>query len=208
MNDNEIKVLIADDHALMRMGLRALLDTQRDIAVLGEATDGADALRKTARLRPDIVIMDIMMPGTDGIAATQQLSERHPDVRILVLTTSTSSDDLSRALKAGAAGAILKSEANAKLLAAIRAIARREQSVSPEVSAMIAKDPPADELSPRQQEILFALSRGLTNKEIATSLDCSPESVKDRINAICTKLGAANRTEAVAIALRKQLLKI
>ena len=208
MNDNKIKVLIADDHALMRMGLRALLDTQRDIEVLGEATDGADALRKTARLKPDIVIMDIMMPGTDGIAATQQLSERHPDVRILVLTTSTSSDDLSRALKAGAAGAILKSEANAKLLAAIRAIARGEQSVSPEVSAMLAKDPPADELSPRQREILIAMSRGLTNKEIATSLDCSPESVKDRINAICTKLGAANRTEAVTIALRKHLLKI
>ena len=208
MNDSKIKVLIADDHALMRMGLRALLDTQRDIEVLGEATDGADALRKTARLKPDIVIMDIMMPGTDGIAATQQLSERHPDVRILVLTTSTSSDDLSRALKAGAAGAILKSEANAKLLAAIRAIARGEQSVSPEVSAMIAKDPPADELSPRQREILIALSKGLTNKEIATSLDCSPESVKDRINAICTKLGASNRTEAVTIALRKHLLKI
>ena len=208
MNDNKIKILIADDHALMRMGLRALLDTQRDIEVLGEATDGADALRKTARLKPDIVIMDIMMPGTDGIAATQQMSERHPDVRILVLTTSTSSDDLSRALKAGAAGAILKSEANAKLLAAIRAIARGEQSVSPEVSAMIAKDPPADELSPRQREILIALSRGLTNKEIATSLDCSPESVKDRINAICTKLGASNRTEAVTIALRKHLLKI
>ena len=208
MNDNKIKVLIADDHALMRMGLRALLDTQRDIEVLGEATDGADALRKTARLKPDIVIMDIMMPGTDGIAATQQLSERHPDVRILVLTTSTSSDDLSRALKAGASGAILKSEANAKLLAAIRAIGRGEQSVSPEVSAMLAKDPPADELSPRQREILIAMSRGLTNKEIATSLDCSPESVKDRINAICTKLGAANRTEAVTIALRKHLLKI
>ena len=208
MNDSKIKVLIADDHALMRMGLRALLDTQRDIEVLGEATDGADALRKTARLKPDIVIMDIMMPGTDGIAATQQLSERHPDVRILVLTTSTSSDDLSRALKAGAAGAILKSEANANLLAAIRAIACGEQSVSPEVSAMIAKDPPADELSPRQHEILIAMSRGLTNKEIATSLDCSPESVKDRINAICTKLGAANRTEAVTIALRKHLLKI
>ena len=208
MNDNKIKVLIADDHALMRMGLRALLDTQRDIEVLGEATDGADALRKTARLKPDIVIMDIMMPGTDGIAATQQLSERHPDVRILVLTTSTSSDDLSRALKAGASGAILKSEANAKLLAAIRAIGRGEQSVSPEVSAMLAKDPPADELSPRQREILIAMSRGLTNKEIATSLDCSPESVKDRINAICTKLGASNRTEAVTIALRKHLLKI
>lgn len=206
MNDSKIKVLIADDHALMRMGLRALLDTQPDLEVVGEATDGADAVRKTLRLKPDVVVMDILMPGLDGIAATRQLAERQPDVRVLVLTTSTSSDDLSRALRAGAAGAILKSEANAKLLAAIRAISRGERSVSPEVHAMIAQDPPADELSPRQREILLAMSRGLTNKEIAVSLDCSPESVKDRINAICTNLGAANRTEAVTIALRKHLL--
>ena len=208
MNDTKIKVLIADDHALMRMGLRALLDTQADIEVVGEATDGADAVRKALRLKPDVVVMDIMMPGTDGIAATQQLSENPNGAHVLILTTSTSSDDLNRALRAGAAGAILKSEANAKLLGAIRTVARGKKSVSPEVNTMIAHDPPADDLSPRQREILLALSRGLTNKEIATSLGCSPESVKDRINAICTKLGAANRTEAVTIALRKHLVQV
>ena len=202
------RILIVDDHALMRMGLRALLDTQGDIEVVGEAIDGDDAVRKAAKLSPDIVIMDLLMPGTDGVSATQRLIAEQPGTRILVLTTSTSSDDLDHALKAGAAGAILKSETNTILLKAIRAVAGGETFVSPEVRASIVQDPPAEDLSPRQKEILAAMSRGLTNKEIATSLDCSPESVKDRINAICAKLDAANRTEAVTIALRKHLLKI
>ena len=204
----KIKVLIADDHALMRMGLKALLETQPDIETVGEASDGSEAVRKARKLQPDVIIMDILMPGTDGIEATRQITEALPDVKILILTTSTSSDDLNRAIQAGAAGAVLKSEANKRLLSAIRAIAKGASAISSEVRTMIDEDPPAAELTPRQMEILGEMARGLTNKEIAAALSCGPESVKDRINAICTKLGAANRSEAISIALRKHLLKI
>lgn len=203
-----IKVLIADDHALMRMGLRALIETQPDIEVVGEATDGAEAVRKAKRLLPDVVIMDILMPESDGIEATRQLCESLPETKVLILTTSTSSDELNQALQAGASGAVLKSEANKRLLAAIRAVAKGEMDVSSEVTTIIDNDPPVSELTPRQAEILAEMARGLTNKEIATVLSCSPESVKDRVNIICTKLGAANRSEAIAIAMRKHLLKI
>ena len=204
----KIKVLIADDHALMRMGLKALLETQPDIETIGEASDGSEAVRKARKLQHDVIIMDILMPGTDGIEATRQITEALPDVKILILTTSTSSDDLNRAIQAGAAGAVLKSEANKRLLSAIRAIAKGASAISSEVRTMIDEDPPAAELTPRQMEILGEMARGLTNKEIAAALSCSPESVKDRINAICTKLDAANRSEAISIALRKHLLKI
>ena len=203
-----IKVLIADDHALMRMGLRALIETQPDIEVVGEATDGAEAVRKAKRLLPDVVIMDILMPESDGIEATRQLCESLPETKVLILTTSTSSDELNQALQAGASGAVLKSEANKRLLTAIRAVAKGEMDVSSEVTTIIDNDPPVSELTPRQAEILAEMARGLTNKEIATVLSCSPESVKDRVNIICTKLGAANRSEAIAIAMRKHLLKI
>lgn len=203
-----IKVLIADDHALMRMGLRALIETQPDIEVVDEATDGAEAVRKAKRLLPDVVIMDILMPESDGIEATRQLCESLPETKVLILTTSTSSDELNQALQAGASGAVLKSEANKRLLAAIRAVAKGEMDVSSEVTTIIDNDPPVSELTPRQAEILAEMARGLTNKEIATVLSCSPESVKDRVNIICTKLGAANRSEAIAIAMRKHLLKI
>lgn len=203
----KIKVLIADDHALMRMGLKALLETQPDIETVGEASDGSEAVRKARKSPPDVVIMDILMPGTDGIEATRRITEALPGVKILILTTSTSSDDLNRAIQAGAAGAVLKSEANKRLLSAIRSVARGASAISSEVRTMIDEDPPAAELTPRQMEILGEMARGLTNKEIATALSCSPESVKDRINSICTKLGAANRSEAISIALRKHLLK-
>lgn len=204
----KIKILIADDHALMRMGLKALLETQPDIETIGEASDGDEALRKARKFLPDVIIMDILMPGTDGIEATRQITEALPDVKILILTTSTSSDDLNRAIQAGAAGAVLKSEANKRLLSGIRAVAKGASAISSEVRTMIDEDPPAAELTPRQMEILGEMARGLTNKEIAAALSCGPESVKDRINAICTKLGAANRSEAISIALRKHLLKI
>ena len=204
----KIKVLIADDHALMRMGLKALLETQPDIETVGEASDGDEALRKARKSLPDVIIMDILMPGTDGIEATRQITEELPNVKILILTTSTSSDDLNMAIQAGAAGAVLKSEANKRLLSAIRAVAKGASAISSEVRTMIDEDPPAAELTPRQMEILGKMAQGLTNKDIATALSCSPESVKDRVNSICTKLGAANRSEAISIALRKHLLKM
>ena len=203
----KIKVLVADDHAIVRMGLVALLKSEPDIDVVGEADDGEDAIRQTLKLAPDVVVMDLMMPGVDGIVATREILAKAPATRILILTTSTVSDDLARALDAGALGAINKSSEYGKLLAALYAVAQGETSVAPEISRLIAEDPPVPDLSPRQEEIMRSLTRGLSNTDIALELGISKESVKQYIALLCEKIGAANRTEAVAIALRKHLLK-
>ena len=205
---NKIKVLIVDDHAVYRMGLIALLDTEPDIEVVGEAEDGKSALRKAAKLSPDVVVMDLMMPVMDGITATREFHQQLPSAKILILTTSTTSDDLANALKNGAAGAITKSDATSKLLSAIRTVAAGRKSVSCEIKRLIADDPPLPELSQRQLEILQSITRGLTTPDIAKQLGISAESIKMHTSILFTKLGAANRSEAVAIALRKHLLKI
>ena len=202
-----IRVLIADDHAIVRMGLSALLDAEDDIEVVGEADDGKAAVRTVLKLQPDVVVLDLMMPVMDGIAATREIKTTLPSVKVLILTTSTVSDDLAHAIDAGADGAITKSTANAKLLSAIRTVAAGRKFISPEVARLIATDPPAPSLTDRQRDILDGLTRGLTNAEIANQLGIALDSVKEHINVVFSKLGAANRTEAVAIALRKQLLK-
>ena len=205
---DKIKVLIADDHAIVRTGLSMLLEAQGGFDVVGEAENGSDAVRLALRLKPDVVVMDLMMPEVDGIAATREIKAKAADSKVLILTTSTVSDDLSRALDAGADGAIMKSAANAELVAAIRDIAAGKRTVSPEISRLISQDPPLPELTPRQKDILASMVRGLTNKDIARELGIRSDGVNQHIMAILEKLGAANRTEAVAIALRKHLLKI
>ena len=205
---DKIKVLIADDHAIVRTGLSMLLEAQGGFDVVGEAENGTDAVRLALRLKPDVVVMDLMMPEMDGIAATREIKAKAADAKVLILTTSTVSDDLSRALNAGADGAIMKSAANAELIAAIRDIAAGNRAVSPEISRLISQDPPLPELTPRQKDILGSMVRGLTNKDIARELGIRSDGVNQHIMAILEKLGAANRTEAVAIALRKHLLKM
>ena len=205
---NDIKLLIADDHAIVRTGLVALLESSGGITVVGEADDGEAAVRMVRKCRPDIVVMDILMPGKNGIAATAEIKEKFPETKVLILTTSTVSDDLSAALAAGADGAVTKSTANKTLLAAVRSVAEGKRYVSPEISKMIANDPPAPELTDRQREILEAMARGKGNKEIAAQLDIQADSVRQHIIAIFSKLGAVNRAEAVAIAMRKQLVKM
>lgn len=204
---SKIRVLIADDHAIVRKGLIALLESDGSVAVVAEADDGEAALAHVAETRPDLVIMDILMPVRDGISATREIKDRYPGTKVLVLTTSTVSDDLAAALSAGADGAITKATAVDTLLAAVKSVAAGERVVSPEISRLIANDPPARELTERQREILAAMARGRSNKEIADELGIQADSVGQHVMAIRAKLGAANRTEAVAIALRKQLLK-
>ena len=204
---NKIRILIADDHKLMRMGLISLFDVQRDMTVVGEAEDGEQAVRLAGELKPDIVIMDLMMPDVDGVAATERILAAEPTIKVLVLTTSTVSDDLAHALDAGVRGIITKNAEYAKLVAAIRDVAVGKLAVSSEVRHLIEEDPPAPKLTARQSDILHSLTRGLSNPEIAKQFGIGRESVKEHIDSLYAKIGAANRTEAVAIAFRKHLLK-
>ena len=201
------RILVADDHAIVRTGLVSLLETEPDIDVVGEACNGETAISMALRLKPDIVIMDLMMPDIDGVAATERILAAEPTIKVLVLTTSTVSDDLARALDAGANGVITKNAEYAKLVAAIRDVAAGKIAVSSEVRHLIDEDPPAPKLTPRQSDVLHSLTRGLSNQEIAKQFGIGRESVKEHIDSLYAKIGAANRTEAVAIAFRKHLLK-
>jgi len=205
---NQISVLIADDHTIVRVGLSALLGTEKDIKVVGLAKNGLEAVRETVRLAPDIVIMDLMMPRMDGVEATVQIAEKAPAAKVIILTTFGTSDGIAHALKAGAKGAILKNADNNQLAAAIRKVAHGGEYVSPEIRQQLAVSPPIPDLTPRQQEILASMVEGLTDRDIARQLGIRQDGVNDHVSTILQKLGAANRTEAVAIALRKHLLKI
>ena len=202
-----IRVLIADDHAIVRHGLCALLGTERGIEVVGEAKDGNEAVARTKQLAPDVVIMDIVMPRKDGVEATEEIRAAVPSAKIVVLTSFGTSDKISRAIEAGATGALMKTAEDRELLSAIRTVASGGRVISPAVRKLISTDPPAPELTPRQLEILQAMARGLTNKDIAGLFGIRTDGVNEHVLAILAKLGAANRTEAVATAIRKQLIR-
>ena len=202
-----IKVLIADDHTIVRAGLTALLGTEKDIEVVGEAKNGAEAVSNAVELNPDIVIMDLMMPKMDGVEATKELLRKAPSVKTILLTTYGTSDGIAHALRAGARGAVLKNADNSELAQAIRIVAQGGDYISPDIRQQLEADPPVPDLTPRQSEILESMVKGLTDRDIAEQLGLSPESVSEHVGAIRQKIGAANRTEAVAIAMRKYLLK-
>ena len=202
-----IRVLIADDHAIVRHGLCALLGTERGIEVVGEAKDGNEAVARAKHLAPDVVVMDIVMPRKDGVEATEEIRAAVPSAKIVVLTSFGTSDKISRAIEAGATGALMKTAEDRELLSAIRTVASGGRVISPAVRKLISTDPPAPELTPRQLEILQAMARGLTNKDIARMFSIRTDGVNEHVLAILAKLGAANRTEAVATAIRKQLIR-
>ena len=205
---SKIKVLIADDHTIVRIGLTTLLNAESDIEVVGEARNGEMAVKETLRLTPDIVVMDLMMPKKDGAEATAELHERLPSAKVIILTTFGASDGIAHALESGAAGALMKTADDADIVSTIRAVADGRTVISADIKRLLANDPPVPTLTPRQLEVLSSMTRGLTNRDIANQLGICIDRVNDQVAAILTKIGAANRTEAVAIALRKQLLKI
>ena len=205
---DKIRILIADDHAIVRMGLATLLGAQDGIEVVGEANNGEQAVPRALKLKPDVVVMDLVMPKKDGIAATTELHEKLPTAKCLILTSFGTAEELQAALHAGAAGILLKSTANSKLVAAIRKIASGKKAIADDVEQLISEEQPIPDLSPRQREILESITRGLSNAQIALQLDIGAESVKTHMEKLFAKLGAATRAEAVAIALRKHLLKI
>lgn len=200
------RVLIVDDHAILRMGLASLLSSKKDIEVVGDAANGPEGIRRAIELKPDVVVMDLMMPGMGGAEATARLLEKAPDAKVLIITTFDTSDGIDRALKAGARGAIMKNCDFEELVDALRTVASGGSYIAPDVKRLFSNDPPAITLSPRQREILQSIARGLSNPDIAKQFGISIYVVKEHIAALFAKIGAANRSEAVAIAMRKNLL--
>ena len=200
------RVLIVDDHAILRMGLASLLSSKKDIEVVGDAANGPEGIRRAIELKPDVVVMDLMMPGMGGAEATARLLEKAPDAKVLIITTFDTSDGIDRALKAGARGAIMKNCDFEELVDALRTVASGGSYIAPDVKRLFSNDPPAITLSPRQREMLQSIARGLSNPDIAKQFGISIYGVKEHIAALFAKIGAANRSEAVAIAMRKNLL--
>lgn len=214
-----IKVLIADDHTLFRRGIIAVLTNQAELEVVGEATDGLDAIKKTRECVPDVVLMDLNMPNCSGLEATQALQSEMPQVKILVLTVSESESDLFAAVKFGARGYLLKKAEPEELVHAIQSVAQGGVMVSPmmatkllaefkDLTASVHKEPVVDSeanLSPREGEVLQLVAQGATNKEIADSLFISENTVKTHLQNILDKLHLANRSQAAAYAVKKGL---
>lgn len=205
-----IRVLLVDDHPVVRVGLRGMLDMSDDLHVVGEAASGDEALILTATLRPDVVLMDLRMPGIDGAEATERIAARFPGVRVLVLTTYDTDEDILRAIEAGAAGYMLKDTPLAQLVAAIHAAARGESVLAPPVAARLAdrrRTPPAEQLTPREVEVLALVAQGLSNVEIGRVLFISEATVKTHLVRAFVKLGVSDRTAAVTAALSRGALR-
>jgi NarL family two-component system response regulator LiaR len=205
---NKIRILIIDDHAIMRMGLASLLSSEPGLEIVGEAEDGGSGIRLAAELKPDVIIMDLIMPGMDGVETTRQIMTELGDMNILILTTFGTADGIAYALESGARGAILKNASLDELVSAVRAVADGKTSVSPEIEQILSETPPVPKLSPRQSEVLESVARGLSNEDISKQLGISVARVREHLSALFAKMGTANRAETVATALRKHLLKI
>ena len=205
---DKITLLIVDDHAIVRTGLAALLEAKGGFKVSGEADNGEAAVKETLRLRPDVVVMDLMMPVKDGITATREILAARPETKILILTTSTVPADLAQAREAGALGIVAKTSGNAALIDAVKAVAAGSVALSPEIAAAINSCNALPDLTERQQNVLHYVSQGLSNPEIAKTLGVSVITIKKHMESILAKLGAANRSEAITIAVRIGLLKV
>jgi DNA-binding NarL/FixJ family response regulator len=206
-----IRLLIADDHPVVRDGLRAMLATQPDMELVGEAATGTEAVTQARAMRPDVVLMDLQMPGLDGPGAIATLREQAPEVRVLVLTTYGTDADITRAVDAGATGYLLKDAPREQLFGAIRAAARGESVLSPSVATRVLgrmRAPAEEALSPRELEILQAVARGLSNKDIGRQLYVSEATVKTHLLRVFSKLGVDDRTAAVTVALDRGIIRL
>jgi DNA-binding NarL/FixJ family response regulator len=206
-----IRVLLADDHPVVRDGLAAMLATQPDLTVVGEAANGAEALHRTASLAPDVVLMDLQMPGMDGTAATAAIRAAHPEVRVLILTTYDTDADITAAVDAGAVGYLLKDTGRHELCEAVRTAARGGAALSPTVAAKVLAHMRGDrvaDLSGRELEVLSAVARGQSNKQIARALRLSEATVKTHLLHIYTKLDVSDRTAAVTAALGRGIIRV
>ncbi len=206
-----IRVLIVDDHPVVRDGLRGMLGGQPDLIVVGEAADGREALAAVAQHGPDVVLMDLRMPVLDGVGAITRLAAMHPNVRVLVLTTYEEDQDIVRAVEAGATGYLLKDVPREELFRAVRAAARGEPVLAPRVAARLMgrlRTPTAEPPSERELEVLTLVARGLTNRAIARQLHISEATVKTHLVHLFAKLGVDDQTAAVTAALERGLLRL
>jgi len=206
-----IKVLIADDHPMFRSGVSAVLRSEQDIHVVGEAATGEEAVELVERLKPNVVLMDLRMPGTDGVAATARIRAGHPETHVLVLTTYDTDADIIRAVEAGATGYLLKDVAREDLLNAVRTAAKGQSALAPAVAGRLMgqmRSASEERLSGREIEVLEYAARGLANKEIAARLSISEATVKTHLVRIFGKLGVDDRTGAVTTALERGIIRL
>jgi len=217
MSEPPIRVLIVDDHAVVREGLRTFLQLQDRIEVVGEAGDGEEALEQAARLRPDVILMDLLMPRLDGVSAMRELRTRASPSRVIVLTSFLDDDRLMPAIEAGAAGYLLKNVEPAELARAVRAAHAGEALLDPTVAARlvqrIAARPSATgfesrRLTRREHEVLELIARGRSNKRIASALDISEKTVKTHVGHVLAKLGVSDRTQAALLAVQEGLVHL
>ncbi|WP_372969072.1 response regulator [Microbacterium sp.] len=218
-----ITLLLVDDQELIRFGFRMVLEAEDDLVVIGEAADGHAAIAQATALRPDVVLMDIRMPGLDGIAATEAIVRAHPETRVLVLTTFDLDEYAFGAIRAGASGFLLKDAQRHEMISAIRAVHRGDAALAPRVTRMLlehvtpqlgatatagrsAVEDPTSELTDRERDVFLEIARGLTNAEIATALFVSESTVKTHVGRVLSKLGARDRIHLVILAHRLGLV--
>ena len=213
---DKIKVLLVDDHAIMRDGIKALLSIHDDIEIVGEASEGKEAIEMAQELAPDVVVMDIGMPGMDGLEATRRLTKRNPRIKVIVLTQHDNKEYIFSTIKAGAAGYVPKKALGSELVSAIRAVCRGDSFLYPSAAKILIEDyrqqaekgDPYDSLTGREREILKLIAEGYTSREIADALFISLKTVQGHRTNIMEKLDFHNRTELIKYAMRKGLVSI
>ena len=216
MTDDAIRILICDDHAIVREGLRSLIATEPGLELAGEAADGVEAVARARLLKPDVILMDMSMPRKDGLTAIQEIKQEDANARILVLTSFAEDDKVFPAIKAGALGYLLKDSSPHDLLSAIRCVQRGEASLHPTIARKLIRElnqptelpPTSDPLTEREVEVLRLVAQGLSNDEIAEKLTLSERTVRTHVTNILGKLHLANRTQAALYALREGIAKL
>jgi DNA-binding NarL/FixJ family response regulator len=207
----KIKILIADDHTIVRAGIRGLLETQPDFEVIAEVENGQQAVEQTHKLHPHIILMDLRMPEMDGVTAIAKIKAQHPEIHILVLTTYDTDADIVRAVEAGATGYLLKDVPREELFRAVRATAKGETVLASSVAARLmgkVRSGGDEALTAREIDVLMLVARGATNQEVAESLHISKATVKSHLIQICNKLGVSDRTAAVTTAIERGIIRL
>jgi DNA-binding NarL/FixJ family response regulator len=208
MNVQKIRVLIVDDHPIVRLGIAAIVDAQTDMAMVGQAADGEQALRLFEQLHPDVTLMDLRLPGMGGVQTIRNLRLRHPEAKFLVLTTYEGDEDIFQALQAGAVGYLVKGMSHDLLLKGLRQVHEGRQYVPSEIAQRLQERNPQAVLSGREQQVLGYLAQGKSNRAIADLLGITEATVKRHVSVILQQLNVEDRTQAVLVALRRGLVHL